>query len=248
MNIFKELFHLDKNLYWFAVLCTTISVAVFIAISKIFYLLIGTVTSKIATMLGSIDLATVSKTTIENSSAVPWLWLVFLMLLIFIIIEVYSLSFFEILIWNRIAKQKTTFKNTSKFLVFNIFVLLILGIINFAFIGSASNTIGIVSDILVVIVVFLSFYILFVSYYVFAKTQRLFHSIKESFVVGIKHMRKTIIVLIAAIIIMLILDAILFLLGFLSSLVMGIIQGMLFILFISWFRVAIANALKSIKV
>ncbi len=179
------------------------------------------------------------------------LLLTILTIVLFFASLVYSYSFFENLIWNTILHKKTTFKNTSQFLLLNILLFILVSlIILLAYVlytllyskGWPKLGFTILS-----FVVLYTIYTLMVGYISFAHTQKVLRSVKNAFVIGIKKLDITIFPFVIAIAMGAVLNLILLLFKGLPLNINLFVSGVVFAAYMAWFRIYFANTLESVK-
>ena len=174
----------------------------------------------------------------------------FIVIALFIVVQLYNYSFFENLIWNTISKKKTTFKNTTKFLGLTILLLIIFAIIAailFLILTKLPAPSTIVGVYIFYLILLFMGYILYVAYFSFAKTHEIFRSIKNTYVVGIKRLDLTIIPILFILVIGILLNFLLLLFASLPVFINTIMQSIVFAAYLAWFRIYLSDALKAVK-
>lgn len=186
----------------------------------------------------------------QINSAYGSVSLIFFTVIFFIIFEIYLYSFFENISWNSIFGKATNLKNTNKFFLLNLLLILILVTIELAIF----SVISLLPQVLIQPGVYLfylsvlfAFYILYIGYVSYGKTHLIKKSIINSFKIGIKELGITIYPLIAATIISVVLNLGLDLLVWFPDWIKLPVQGIVLAAYMAWFKIYLSNVLKSVK-
>jgi hypothetical protein len=241
MNLFKKVFLYGVGFF----------VSLFVIV-QLFTKLFEQQIAKITTLGGITDIsqAAVDQINVEAPGLGNALLLLLLFIVLFFFILLAAYAFFENLSWNAIFKRKTTFKNTSRFFAFN----LLLGIALSAIVGVIFAIISKFTGSWIkfgVTVFYLSAiiagYILYVGYVSFGRTQEIFESIKNAFVISFKRVDVTILPVVAAFVIFLVVNMILLAFQNVHPILFTMIQGIGVAAYLAWFRIYFANVLKPVK-
>ena len=252
MKIIKDILDIDKKTFKQVFLYGVCFFILFYAVAKIFSFVFQKINVKLISITGTADLTTLAEEQLipALSSAKSVIFLIFAVSFLFLILEIYNYSFFENLMWNTIFKKKTTWKNTNKFLGLNIILtaifLLVIALI-FLLISKLPGNLIKFGAMMFYLVILFAFYLLFVGYISFGKTHEIFKSVKNAFVIGVKHLDLTIIPLLIATIISIIINLVFSLFTWLPDAILLSLQAVIFAAYLAWFRIYLSNALKSVK-
>ncbi len=236
MKFLKEITNIDKKLFKEATLYGVLFFAVTYAISFVLTLLYTT--------LG----ATVQSVGAEQGAKIAYFAM--FMLVVSIILFLLDYAFFEYLIWNIIYKKKTKFNNVVKFSGLIVSLMAIFGAINgiiFFIISKFPDSVVKLGVSIFFLGVLLSLYLMYIGFISFTQHQKIGIAIKQTFSIGIGKLGVTIYPLVISVVVGAIVNIILYLFNWLPQPVLYALQGVAFAAYLAWFRIYLANSLKSVK-
>jgi len=248
-NIIKNLY-VDKDIYKKVFLYNLGFFVLFFIIAEIFSKIFASISVKITSLAGIGDILALEEAAVQTTGVGNLVSFLLFAIILFILIELYNYSFFENLIWNTIFKKKTTFKNTNKFLGLNVLlgiILTALVLIMFFIISKLPDNLIKIGVAVFYLAVLFAFYLLYVGYISFGKTHEIVRSLKNAFNIGVKRLDLTIMPLVIATVISAVINLILLLFTWLPEIGFLILQGIVLAAYVAWFRMYLANALKSVK-
>lgn len=248
----KETVNIDKSLFKKIFLYSILFCIAFFLIVQLFGAVSSLVSSKIMSAAGVTDIADIDAAALETySSQISGLLFLFISMgIIFTAIMAYNYSFFENKIWNTIFSKKTDFKNTSKFLGLGISLAVIFSavlIALFFIIAKLLSSLPKTGAAIFYFAVLFCIYLLYVGYWAFGKTHHVLKSVKSTYSIGIKRLDLTVVQLTAALIIGILLNILLLLFSWMPDFIYLLLSVVALMLYMSWFRLYLTNALKSVK-
>lgn len=248
----KNIFDIDKKSFKLTTMYNLFFFIASFALLQIFAAVTKLLAGKLGLLIGPDAISQLTTETAKAPllSANSLLLFMFVLAIGFILGTFYLYAFFENLSWNTIVHKSTNFKNTSKFLALFILSLLSLVLIDAAVFFLATLFGGILMNIIAIfffICVLFSAYLLYVSYISFAHTHEIFKSIKNMFVIGVTKIKLTWLPLIIALVIGILINLILLLFTWTGVYIYTSLQVLSISVYIAWFRLYLANSLKSVK-
>ncbi len=196
------------------------------------------------------DLADIQTEASASSSVYFAVLSIFILLILTIILSIYSFSFFENLCWNTLEKTKTTFKSVNKFLLLTLMDLIIFTAVNwlvFLILSLLPETLLGVGAFLFYVCVALSMYFMSVSWFLFSKSNSIIKSMQKMFSVGF-NLRKVYWFWIGAIVLTVVSELLYLAFTVFNETVQTVLEGLVFVAFVTWYRISLSNTLKSEKV
>ncbi len=245
-NILKDI-AVDKNIFRKTFIYSLLFFPSVFIIGEIFTRLFQAVGAKLPGAQNNISPEQLaSQAGSSNQILYLYLFLVFL----FFAVQLYNYSFFENLNWNTIFGKKTTLNNTNKFLVLTISLGAILTsavLLIFLVISKLPDSLTKAGVIFFFLSILFAFYFLYIGYISFGRTHEIIRSIKNAFIIGVKRLNMTIIPMVIAAIIGLLINGLLLLLSWLPGVALSIVEAITLAAYIAWFRIYLADSLKSVK-
>ena len=250
-NIIKNM-NVDWKVFRKISICNLSFFILFILIFNVFSFISKGVSSRLAANLGVSDLSKITAETLKASqpNIGGFVFILLAMTILVMIVQLYNYSFFENKIWNIIFNKRTTFKNTSKFILLNISLTLIFSaimLVIFALISRFQGGLIKIGVTIFYLALLFCIYLIFIGYWAFGRTHLVIKSIKEVYNVGVKRIELTVIPLIASVIVFIAINLILKVFSLLSEGVLLVLSTIMLVAYLAWFRLYMTNALKSVK-
>ncbi len=223
----------------------------FLLIFNIFSFITSGITSKLSANAGyDASKLTVESLKISQPNVGGLMFVLLVLVFLLIVVQMYNYSFFENKIWNIIFNKKTTFRNTSKFLLLNLLMTTIFSamlFIIFAVISKFQGNLIKIGVMVFYLALLFCIYLIFVGYWAFGRTHLVIKSLREVYNTGVKRIDLTVLPLIVSIIVFIIVNLILKVFSLLSEMILLILSSITLVAYLAWFRLYLTNALKSVK-
>jgi hypothetical protein len=247
----KKLFPFTKEMFQNVFLYSTLGIVSFFIITEFFNFIFKVLGTNISEKINAQTFAGIETQIAPGTEAtLPLLGLLIFVVMLFFVLLLFNFSFFENLTWNIIFKKKTNIRNTLKFSVLVLLLGLILSALNLILFMSVSkipeSMLTIFSTILLLLILF-SLYLMYVGFISFANNQKILPAVKNTFTIGFGKLNKTWKALLVAVVILLLLNIVTWIFSWTPELIQLIVQALVFALYVSWFKLYLVHALRSVS-